>query len=146
MRREGEEMDILNDPLDLKVVGSSVWYNSDTLVKIGETTDEIGLYEYMHLWIMEGIRTRHELTTSTNSEVAIQVETEASKLPPGDNSLSNSMKRLTRQNEILSNDKEYQTAMTELQILRLEAEKLMILIRSERRKFISASLNFKSEV
>lgn len=133
-------------PLDYQVVDKVIWYNKENLEAVTKATDRIGLYDWMHLWISEGIRERVELTTSLSSAAALQVETEAENLPAGDKSLSNSLKRLERQKAILAENLDYARVMKELPVLRLEAEKLKINARAERRKYISACHSFPTEV
>lgn len=137
---------LLNLPLDYHVVDKVIWYNKENLEAVTKATDRIGLYDWMHLWISEGIRERVELTTSLSSAAALQVETEAENLPAGDKSLSNSLKRLERQKAILAENLDYTRVMKELPVLRLEAEKLKINARAERRKYISACHSFPTEV
>jgi len=137
---------LLNLPLDYQVVDKVIWYNKENLEAVTKATDRIGLYDWMHLWISEGIRERVELTTSLSSAAALQVETEAENLPAGDKSLSNSLKRLERQKAILAENLDYARAMKELPVLRLEAEKLKINASAERRKYISSCHSFPTEV
>ena len=137
---------LLNLPLDYQVVDKVIWYNKENLEAVMKATDRIGLYEWMHLWISEGIRERVELTTSLSSAAALQVETEAENLPAGDKSLSNSLKRLERQKAILAENLDYARAMKELPVLRLEAERLKINASAERRKYISSCHSFPTEV
>lgn len=137
---------LLNLPLDYKVVDKVIWYNKENLEAVTKATDRIGLYDWMHLWISEGIRERVELTTSLSSAAALQVETEAENLPAGDKSLSNSLKRLERQKAILAENLDYTRVMKELPVLRLEAEKLKINASAERRKYISSCHSFPTEV
>ena len=137
---------LLNLPLDYQVVDKVIWYNKENLEAVTKATDRIGLYDWIHLWISEGIRERVELTTSLSSAAALQVETEAENLPAGDKSLSNSLKRLERQKAILAENLDYARAMKELPVLRLEAEKLKINASAERRKYISACHSFPTEV
>ena len=137
---------LLNLPLDYHVVDKVIWYNKENLEAVTKATDRIGLYDWMHLWISEGIRERVELTTSLSSAAALQVETEAENLPAGDKSLSNSLKRLERQKAILAENLDYTRVMKELPVLRLEAEKLKINASAERRKYISSCHSFPTEV
>jgi hypothetical protein len=137
---------LLNLPLGYQVVDKVIWYNKENLEAVTKATDRIGLYDWMHLWISEGIRERVELTTSLSSAAALQVETEAENLPAGDKSLSNSLKRLERQKAILAENLDYARAMKELPVLRLEAEKLKINASAERRKYISSCHSFPTEV
>lgn len=137
---------LLNLPLDYKVVDKVIWYNKENLEAVTKATDRIGLYDWMYLWISEGIRERVELTTSLSSAAALQVETEAENLPAGDKSLSNSLKRLERQKAILAENLDYTRVMKELPVLRLEAEKLKINASAERRKYISSCHSFPTEV
>lgn len=137
---------LLNLPLDYQVVDKVIWYNKENLEAVTKATDRIGLYDWMHLWISEGIRERVELTTSLSSAAALQVETEAENMPAGDKLLSNSLKRLERQKAILAENLDYVRAMKELPVLRLEAEKLKINASAERRKYISSCHSFPTEV
>ena len=137
---------LLNLPLDYHVVDKVIWYNKENLEAVTKATDRIGLYDWMHLWISEGIRERVELTTSLSSAAALQVETEAENQQAGDKSLSNSLKRLERQKAILAENLDYTRAMKELPVLRLEAEKLKINASAERRKYISSCHSFPTEV
>lgn len=105
---------LLNLPLGYQVVDKVIWYNKENLEAVTKATDRIGLYDWMHLWISEGIRERVELTTSLSSAAALQVETEAENLPAGDKSLSNSLKRLERQKAILAENLDYTRVMKEL--------------------------------
>jgi hypothetical protein len=132
--------------LHFHIVDSVVVYYKDELEAIEKATDKIGCFEWMLLWVSEGIRERAELTSSISKAALLQVEREAESLPVGDKSLSNTLKRTERVEVILHENVEYMRAESELKALRFESEILRIAIQAERRMFIEKHTNFISGV
>jgi len=132
--------------LHFHIVDSVVVYYKDELEAIEKATDKIGCFEWMQLWVSEGIRERAELTSSISKAALLQVEREAESLPIGDKSLSNTLKRTERVEVILHENVEYMRAESELKALRFESEMLRIAIQAERRTFIEKHTNFISGV